>query len=181
MSIERRSYNWVAIWLHWLVAGLFFYLFYVALNMTSMESSDEKWQLYGEHKQYGILVGILVLFRLAWKFTSTAPGYPEGHKQWQERLAGTTHLFLYLVMIMFPISGYVMSMSGGHGITFFGFKIIDIVGESELLSDISHVVHWWLEKVTYFLVGVHAAAAFYHHFIYKNNVLQGMLISDRLR
>lgn len=181
MDTERSSHNWVAILLHWIVAGLFVYLFFVALTMTSMDSSDEKWLMYDEHKQFGILVGIVIMFRLIWKFTSVAPSYPEGHAKWQERLAASTHLFLYLVMIMFPVSGYMMSMAGGHGIEFFGFQIIDVMGESELLSDIAHDIHWWLEKVTYVLVGAHIAAALYHHFIIKNNVLKGMITSDRIR
>lgn len=113
MSNDQSSYNWIAIILHWSIAALFIYLFYLALTMTAMDDIPEKWQMYDEHKQFGILVGILVLFRLAWKFSTVAPGYPEGHEKWQERLANITHMFLYLTMILFPVSGYMMSMSGG--------------------------------------------------------------------
>jgi cytochrome b561 len=149
--------------------------------MTAMERSAEKWLMYDEHKQFGILVGILVIFRLVWKLTSISPAYPKGHAKWQELLAAGTHFFLYLVMIMFPVSGYMMSMAGGHGIAFFGFEVIDVMGESKVLSGIAHDIHWWLEIVTYVLVGAHASAALYHHIVVKNNVLKGMLTSDRIR
>jgi len=160
--------------MHWGIAVLFIYLFYLALTMTTMDNSDQKWQMYDEHKEFGILVGILVMFRLVWKFSTSAPGYPEGHAKWKERLARFTHVFLYVIMIMLPLSGYMMSMSGGHGIVFFGANIIDIIGENEVISDLAHSIHSWFEKLTYALVGLHVLAALYHHFIVKSNVLKGM-------
>lgn len=171
----ENKYGVISKLIHWTITGLFIYLFYLALNMTGMESSSEKWTMYGEHKQFGILVGILVLFRLAWKFSNVSPEYPQKDAVLQKRLASLTHFFLYFIMIMFPVSGYIMSMSGGHGINFFGYALPNLVGKNESIGGFFHSIHGWLEYATYFVVGLHVVGALYHHFVKKDNVLTRML------
>jgi cytochrome b561 len=172
---SKEKYGAISKIIHWTISGLFIYMFYLALTMTGMDDSQEKWGLYGEHKQFGILVGILVLFRISWKISNISPDYPQGSSEWKKKLATATHVLLYLIMITFPVSGYLMSMAGGHGIDFFGFAVPDIIGENKSLGGFAHIIHGLLEYITYIVVGLHIVGALYHHFVEKDNVLTRML------
>ena len=171
----NSSWGLISKTLHWTIAGLFIYLFYLALTMMNMENGSDKWAMYAEHKQFGVLVGILVLFRVLWKVMSKTPDLPKETPKWQILLVKLTHFVLYAIMIGFPVSGYIMSMSGGHGVMFFGIELPNLVGENETIGNIAHSIHVILEYMTYAVVGLHVFAALYHHFIVKDNILKRML------
>ena len=60
-----------------------------------------------------------------------------GHPKTRNKLAGNTHLVLYALMIMMPLSGVVMIMSDGNSIGFFGlFSIPSLIPESITLHDL---------------------------------------------
>jgi cytochrome b561 len=172
---SKEKYGIISKTIHWAVVGLFIYMFYLALTMMGMEDSADKWAMYGEHKQFGILILILVLFRIGWIVANKNPEYPQKDSKWKKGLATATHWFLYTIMLAFPISGYLMSMAGGHGIVFFGLAVPDLIGESKSIGDLGHSIHGILEYVTYVIVGLHVVGALYHHFIEKDNVLNRML------
>jgi cytochrome b561 len=172
---SNEKYGIISKTIHWTITSLFLYMFYLASTMMGMEDSADKWAMYGEHKQFGVLVFILVLFRIGWIVANKNPEYPQKNSKWKKFLAKATHIFLYLIMLAFPISGYLMSMAGGHGISFFGMGVYDLVGKSESLGELSHTIHSALEYITYAIVGLHVMGALYHHIIENDNVLTRML------
>lgn len=170
-----QSYGSISKFFHWTTVLLFCYLFYLAITMTGMEDGADKWALYAEHKQYGMVLLGLVLLRLIWKLTNTSPEQPAGTPRWKIYLAKLTHLSLWLIMLGFPISGYLMSMAGGHGIEVFGWSVPNLIDKNETVGNIAHTIHGYLEYITYGIVGLHVFAALYHHFIEKDNILTRML------
>ena len=176
----ENSYGVVAKFFHWFVVVLFIGQFVVAENMGEMRPDETwlsfgKWSLYGFHKSVGVLLIFIVLLRLTWKLYNKQPAHPEGTTKLQALAADGAHWALYGVMIAFPVSGYMMSMAGGHGISFFGLvNVPDLIGQSKTLAGIAHETHEILGGVTYALVGLHVAAALWHHFVKKDNVLKRM-------
>lgn len=171
----NKNFGSVSKMFHWVTVGLFCYLFYLALTMIGLESSTEKWQLYAQHKQFGVLLFILVLFRVLWKVINTTPEQAAGTPKWKIYLASLTHFTLYLIMLGFPISGIVMSMAGNHDIVFFGYTLPNIIGENKEISGVARYIHGILEYIAYSVIGLHVIAALYHHFIEKDNILKRML------
>jgi cytochrome b561 len=171
----NETFGTIAKLFHWVTVGLFCYLFYLAITMTGMEWSPETKALYGEHKQYGVIVLGLVILRLIWKFMNATPQQQAGTAGWKIFLAKLTHFALYIIMLGFPISGMLMSMSGNHPIIFFGYEIPNFIGENKSISEITKTIHGLLEYITYGVVGLHVVGALYHHFIEKDNVLKRML------
>jgi cytochrome b561 len=171
----NKTFGSVAKLFHWVTVLLFCYLFYLALTMTGMENGADKWALYAEHKQYGAILGLIVALRIFWKITNSTPEQSAGTPLWKRKLASLTHFALYLIMLGFPLSGYAMSMAGGHDIIVFGYMVPDLIGESKSIGDVAHTIHGLLEYFTYAIVGFHVLAALYHHFIEKDNVLTRML------
>ncbi|MGB1091216.1 MAG: cytochrome b, partial [Oceanobacter sp.] len=73
-----------------------------------------------------------------------------------------------------PISGVLMSQSGGHDVALFGLGLPTFVGESETLGKITHIAHGLTSKILMLLVLGHVGAALYHHFALKDSTLKRM-------
>lgn len=164
MSLKNTEHDYgsLAKVLHWIVAALFVYLFYIAINMTGMENGAEKWGLYAEHKQFGVLAFIFICVRVFIKLTNPSPALPDTIPNWQTTASKVMHTALYVIMIAFPVSGMLMSMAGNYPIIFFGFELPNLVGENKSLGEAMHAIHEALMCVTYGVVGIHVAAALMH-------------------
>ncbi len=170
-------YGSVAQSLHWLIFALFVAIVTLALIMTDMAPSPDKWELYGLHKSLGMIVLLLALLRLSWRMVNPTPEMAATLKPWEKKAARAAHWLLYVLMFGMPLTGYIMSMGGGHGVSVFGVVLPNLIGENKPLAGIAHELHEMGEWAIYGLVGVHAAAALRHHFILKDDTLRKMLPS----
>jgi cytochrome b561 len=99
-------------------------------------------------------------------------------KTWQDNLAISVHLGLFLCIILIPLSGIIMGMSAGRDLNYFNLVTIKpfaFVPQTEALNGQVKLAHEW---ISYFLIGLvvlHVIGALTHHFIYKDNVLRRML------
>jgi cytochrome b561 len=76
-----------------------------------------------------------------------------------------------------PISGYLMSLPGGHAVKMFGLNMPNIIEKNKTIGDITHEIH---EIAPYVLLGfvvLHIAGALKHKFFEKpeNDVLNRMI------
>jgi len=176
----EKSFGSVARLFHWGMFLLFVVQFIGAEIMDDMSKTETllgfgKYDLYGVHKSIGVLLLAFVFMRLAWKLSNPTPVYPGWMNKMQKLAADAGHWGLYVIMFAMPITGYVMSMAGGHGIKFFGlWNLPNFVGLNEELADVAHELHGVIADVMLVLVGVHIAAALYHHIVKKDDVLKRM-------
>ena len=174
-NTEKR-FGIIAQLFHWGIFGLFVYLYYLGLTMQDVPPSAEKWAMYGDHKTWGMMVLFIVFLRISWRLMNKLPDDPEGFSKTMSLAAKAGHYGLYLAMIIMPVSGYIMSMAGGYGITMFGtWKVPNIIGVDKPLGELAHDIHFVAADAIYFLVGAHVLAALYHHFVRKDDVLKRML------
>lgn len=104
MSAQRYSYT--AITLHWLIALLL--AFQIALGWAlEGQNSPELFARYQLHKSVGITILLLSLARLAIRFALPRPSASEG-PVWARALANIVHWLFYLVMILGPVSGWLL-------------------------------------------------------------------------
>lgn len=66
----------------------------------------------------------------------------------------------------------------GHvqAIPFFGRQLPALVGANEALAERTKEVHETLATVGYFLIGLHAIAALFHHYVQRDNTLRRMIL-----
>lgn len=178
----KTSYGSVAKSFHWLVFAAFVVLYLLGEIMGDMKQEAApilglgKWDMYALHKSIGVTVLAIALARLLWRAMNPQPDLPAGTAKIQTLAAHTVHWMLYVAMLVMPISGYTMSMAGGHGITYFGFwKLPDLIGLNKPLGALAHDIHMTAAEVIYFIVAIHVVAALFHHYVKKNNVLKRML------
>jgi len=173
------NYGYIAQTLHWVMALSFIAMFIIAEVMMHMTTDPTntffgsgKWALYGLHKSVGMVLLLLIILRILWKVSNPKP--PLNGQGVQKLLAAITHYGLYAVMLIMPLSGYVMSSAGGYGVKVFGLKLPDLLGENKPLGSLAHSVHHYASEAVYILVALHLIGALFHHYVVKDDTFLRM-------
>jgi len=135
----------VAIALHWVIATVIVCNFVLGLYMHDLPLSPAKLRLYSYHKWIGVTIFLLVLFRLAWRLSHHAPALPTTIPLWQRRAAVTSHVMLYVLTLIIPLSGWLLSSAAGVQVVYLGvLPIPDLIGKDKALADQLKLAHEWL-------------------------------------
>ena len=181
MTMTDARYTKTAIALHWLAAALIVCGFTLGLSMVDLPFSRQKLVAYIWHKSIGITVFLLTCVRLAWRLTHPPPPSPP-MVDWQRRAAGISHVALYALLLVIPLSGWVYSSSTGVQVVYLGLiPLPDLVPKDKALAAVLRACHVTLNFTLLALVCVHAAAALKHHFVDRDTVLWRMLPAARPR
>ncbi|MCB9987899.1 MAG: cytochrome b [Rhodospirillales bacterium] len=171
-----ERFGLVAQGFHWVIAFLIVGMLALGLYMEEMERSPEKFELYGIHKSFGILVLALVVLRILWRFMNATPAPLPNHQRWEVVLAKSVQGILYLMMMVMPLSGWMMSSAGGHDVAFFGlFTMPPLVEKSKEIGEIASEIH---EVAAWIMIGaivLHVAGALKHKLIDKDGTVARML------
>lgn len=171
-----HGYGPVAKALHWLTLLLLLGSFGLGLSMVELPLSPRKLQVYSWHKWVGVTVFLLTALRLAWRLADPPPPLPGSVPRWQRLAARLSHAGLYSILFAMPVSGWVMSSALGLKTVYLGLlPLPDLVAPDRALGRALSEVHETLALLLVTLIGIHGAAALYHHFILKDTVLRRML------
>lgn len=169
-------YTATAIALHWVTALLLIVTFPLGVYMHGLALSPFKLQLVSYHKWIGVTVLLLTVARLAWRVKHVPPPLPETVPLWQQRAAQGLHLLLFVLLLVIPVSGWLMSSAKGVPVVYLGLvQLPDLVGKDKALGDTLQEVHEALNFGLLALAGMHVAAALKHHFLDKDTTLLRML------
>lgn len=176
---DVTRYTKTAIALHWTIAVLIVGLIIFGLLMTN-PNMPNRFVIYQLHKSFGILVLILSVFRLVWRWLHKPPPLPEHMKRWEKFAARSTHIAFYGVMIGMPLLGWALVSASPLPIPTELFWIvpwpdIPFIPESEALERVFEFLHGNIGKLTIGLILLHAGAAMKHHFVNKDNVFARMM------
>jgi cytochrome b561 len=176
MNTSVQRYTGVAITLHWLIAVAILCTFLLAHYMTGLQLSPIKLKLYSYHKWIGVTIFLLVLVRLAWRFSHRPPPLSISMPRWQRSAAAMAHILLYLLTIAIPVSGWLMSSASGFQVVYLGqVPIPDLLAKNKELADQLKELHESLNWLMLIVVALHVAAALKHHIFDRDDVLQRML------
>ncbi len=171
-----QEWGAVAKALHWIMALTILLMFVLGWLAVSAPMSPTKLKLFMWHKSIGLTLLVLVCLRLLWRLTNKTPLQPVDVSPMEHRLAKAGHAALYLLMILMPLSGYVINSTANFPFKLFGWaQVPNIIPPNEAWQDRAETVHLSLFWFFALLVAVHTAAAWRHHFIKRNNVLTRML------
>ncbi|MBT9517486.1 MAG: cytochrome b [Methyloversatilis discipulorum] len=169
-------YTRTAMSLHWLIALMLFGMFGFGLYMVELPLSPQKLKFYSYHKWAGVTVFLLVLARLAWRITHRPPALPADIPAWQVTAAKAGHHLLYLLMVIVPLSGWLMSSAKGFQTVWFGvLPLPDLLSKDEALGEALLLTHRLLNWFFMLVVAGHVLAALKHHFIDRDGLLSRML------
>lgn len=150
--------------LHWSSAVIIIALIAVGLYMTGLAEDDpSRRNLYNLHKSVGVLSVLLLVARFVWLKISPAPELPAVFAAKERRITLGARALLYLLMLLVPISGYVMSTAAGYPVPFFGlFTMPALMGESEAVAGFAHEMHAILAYAIIAVVILHVLGALKH-------------------
>ena len=170
------GYTPIAKSLHWLMAILLFGMLALGFYMHDLPLSPQKLQLYSWHKWAGVTAFLLVLVRLGWRVTHIPPALPASMPKLMQVAAHAGHFALYALMIVIPLSGWLMSSAKGFQTVWFGvLPIPDLLAKDKELGDLLALVHKSLNLLFGAVIVGHIGAALKHHFIDKDDILTRML------
>jgi cytochrome b561 len=165
-----------SIGIHWLTLLLFVAVYgAVELHELFEKGSAAREALMTWHFTLGMLVFVLVWLRLAARLSGPTPAIRPAPPALQQRSSRLLHLALYVLMIGMPLTGWLMLSAAGKPIPFFGLELPPLIGENKGLARQIKELHEVVGTTGYFLVGLHAVAALYHHYIKHDNTLTRML------
>jgi cytochrome b561 len=143
--------------------------------MTDMASSPLKLRVFDWHKWIGVTVLALFIVRGLWRLTHPAPALLP-MAAWQRRSAQFLHGFLYLMLLVQPITGWLYSNASGRPIVYLGLvPLPNLVAKDRVLAGDFKELHENGGMVLAIAVGLHLLAALKHHFIDHDDTLRRML------
>ncbi len=169
-------YGSLSIGLHWLMLLLLIAV-YAAINLHDLAPKDST--LRADLKTWHFLLGLsvlaLVVVRLVTRaFSGPVPRIEPPIPEWQHRLADWMHMALYVFMIGMPLFGWFAVSAKGNPILF-GMPLPTLIGQDKPLYDTLKEIHETIGTIGYYLIGLHAAAALFHHYVMHDDTLRRML------
>lgn len=168
-----QAFSRLSITLHWLMLALLAAV-YACIELRELypRGSDPREALKTWHFMLGLSVFVLVWVRIAAR--ALAPRRP-APRSWAGALATAVHLALYGLMVAMPLMGWVVLSAEGDAVPFFGLTLPPLVAPNEGLAERVEEVHETLGVAGYWLIGLHAAASLFHHYVLRDGTLRRML------
>lgn len=167
--------------LHWIVGIMMIGLLASGIYMEEFEV----FALYPWHKSFGVLIVTFVLLRVLWRIKNGWPSHVSNYSNIDKLLARVVHYVLITGTVLMPISGFMMSVMGGHGVDFFGLEMIarnpdpvnpqEVIALNGTMAGIGHNVHFYAGMAILVGVFLHVAGALKHHVIDKDGTLLRMM------
>lgn len=171
-------YGWLSITLHWLMLAVIVGVYgCILLSDSFPKGSNARTELKTLHYMLGLSVFSLVWLRLIVRWSGPTPMIVPPLSTWQKNASHGLHIGLYGLMVVMPLVGWLILSAAGKPIPFFGLQLPPLISPNEQWVDLLKEVHEIGATVGYFLIGLHATAALYHHYALRDNTLSRMLPS----
>ncbi len=157
---------------HWLIFLLFIAAFFLGHELDESKDAAQKLSMYPVHFLIGDAVLLLTLLRIYFRKKDGEPAAANANPL-LNKLAAATHVLMNIAVIAVVISGIATVATSG---------VIDALkmADPALIPDFHKVeakeFHELFIGVTLLLVMFHVAAALYHQFIVKDNLLRRIMI-----
>jgi cytochrome b561 len=176
MRSSRLRYGVVTQLLHWLTVALVGTAYFVSPGGSEQRVYSAAFDTARQtHETIGILLFGLVLLRILWRLLEPTPE-PPPMAPWMKLSASAAHLALYALLLAIPLTAIAGAWLENHPLTIFyigniGPMLSPVPGLGQSVA----YIHTILGNVIIWLAGFHAAAALFHHYFLRDNILTSML------
>jgi cytochrome b561 len=148
----------------------------------AIEGSAWRQALIEIHRQLGLLVLVAVGLRIVVRVFAGLVDHAQGMSALLRRAARLAHVLLYAMLIALPLEGWLLTNAHGIGLSLFGLgPLPNLMASDSEFADVLSDYHVRLAWGLLGLVGMHAAAALWHHYVRRDAVLTAMLPGSRMR
>ncbi|EKY3242988.1 cytochrome b561 [Cronobacter dublinensis] len=174
----RSKYTSLQITLHWLVFILVV-MAYAAMELRGLVPRHIGRLFIWTHFSCGIAILALMVTRLLVRVKYPAPPIVPKPRSMYIGLSHLVHLVIYLMFIGLPLLGIVAKYYGGSEWFAFGISMPVAAEPNEDREMELRAIHAFIANLSYFVIGLHAAAALLHHYFWKDNTLVRMMPGKR--
>lgn len=154
--------------LHWTLAVALLGMIGFGWWLESLPKDDpSKLSYILLHKSFGITVLILAIGRVIMRCFTKAPPLPSTLSKTDKGIAHFGHFLLYILIIVTPLSGYVMSMASIYGVEWHGIKLYNYIGMNLTLAQTANQIHTTAPYILLGLIVLHICAVLKHRFLDK--------------
>jgi superoxide oxidase len=173
---QPPRYRTLSIALHWGMLALIA-LTYAAIELRVLweRGTPERSWLREMHFGLGLMVLGLVLVRIVARLRWPPPPITPPLRPWQRAASQAVHGLLYLFMLGMPLVGWLMLSLRGDEVMFFGLQLPPLAAEDKDLGKLLRGWHGDIGRIFYGVLGLHAAAALFHHHVLRDDTLRRML------
>lgn len=184
-AVPASRYDSVAMTLHWAIALLILVDFALALSFSQYNPGDVLYltSAYDLHMATGACILLLSVARVVWRLTHRRPPLPDMGValRW---LARSSHFLLYVFMVGAPATGWLVLALRRQTTSVFGLfrwawplPVVTTLPHPDRVFLHDHLLptHIWMSYAGMNLLVLHVAAALYHHFWRRDDVLTRML------
>ncbi len=172
--------------LHWAIAGLILYQMCLGVWMANFVLDlFHRFTLTQTHKSWGFVVFSLAVVRVFWRLANRGrrPPLPPSMPRWQVTAARASHLALYALLFVMPLSGWVLASAsplqellGLQTHVFDWFPLPDpVVPGNVRIEHAAGAVHIGSAILLGLVLAVHAGAALKHQFVNRDGLLAQMI------
>jgi cytochrome b561 len=129
------------------------------------------------HFWTGLAIWLLLWWRLALRARAGAPPIAPPLPDWQAWPSRVLHLALYLFLVAMPLLGLATAWSDGKSLylPFTGIALPALLPTDRGLAHQLEDLHGSIGEAFYWVIGLHVAAALYHHWWRRDDTLRRML------
>lgn len=171
-----KKYSEPQIILHWLTV-LLLIVAYATIELRWMAEKGT-WQRSAviiSHFSAGFCVLLIMAMRLCLRTRCKTPPIMPPAQRWQTALSHLVHSCIYLLFVVLPVLGICSRYLGGKEWRLFGLSMPASDHPAPELAETLIGWHQTLAPLGYWLIGLHALAALFHHYFLRDNTLTRML------
>ena len=177
--MSKSQYHPASVFLHWLV----FFLVVAAFTTIELKGqfpkgSEARDLCKSIHSVFGQLIFLAMMIRLAIRKIYGVP-QPTNPIPLLTRIAKGMHYLLYALLLISPIFGILYFQYAGKEIHFFGLVWPQFVTPNPETKKLVEGIHEFLGNSLYILIGVHALAGLWQHYVIKDDTLRRMLLKGK--
>ena len=163
---EKDRYGRVSRLFHWTIAILFISLIPMGIFSSMIpEETSYRNAYYVVHKTIGVTVFLLVIVRLIWNKISKRPALDNTLTPTEKKLAHRAHNILYFMLLVIPITGFMMTSYHGYGTFFFFWELPPLWEQSNVYQIWGGFHKYLLPYIVYIILGAHVLGALKQQFI----------------
>lgn len=171
----QTHYGLVARALHWLTAVLVVGMLLGGKTAALLPSGGFRSMIVAGHQSIGAVILVMTIGRLLWRRFNPRPRFLSPNALFNY-MAHVLHVMLYILLIVQPLTGILMSQAHGYPVAVFGmFTLPPLVWQNAALGGFFRDVHGVSALLLTLGIIVHVAAALKHHWLDRDRTLTRML------
>lgn len=177
IKARRPPFDRLTIGLHWGTVLLVLVLFASAWLHALAETRQSHFTpiLLQIHRSSGVTIWVVTALRLAWRVTKASlPPFPKQISKLHRATVKLSEYGLYALLLGEPATGLLATLFGGRPFALYLWRFPALMPRDLTLQAAFHFYH---ELGAWALAGLavgHAAAALFHHFVLRDDVLESM-------